>query len=181
VQVHKQALMMPCALQAGHGGGMGSLTHAAPEQLAVAKATPKADVYAYGVLMFELLTGRQPYHGYSITHNQCLVDLKVKQGVPSCRRGTSSRVLALKTLTPTERCLPLMPPAPRTRRSAHRDPADGSYERQAGCNAAFSAFAGIYRACVSHDIAARPTADALFDAVTAAAAAAAVCGQHHAL
>ena len=149
---------MPCALQAGHGGGMGSLTHAAPEQLAVAKATPKADVYAYGVLMFELLTGRQPYHGYSITH-----------------------IMALKTLTPTERCLPLMPPAPRTRRSAHRDPADGSYERQAGCNAAFSAFAGIYRACVSHDIAARPTADALFDAVTAAAAAAAVCGQHHAL
>jgi tetratricopeptide (TPR) repeat protein len=43
------------------GQFMGSPGYASPEQLAGAEAAPSDDIYALGVVMFELLTGRRPF------------------------------------------------------------------------------------------------------------------------
>jgi serine/threonine-protein kinase len=45
---------------------MGTPAYMAPEQLAGADATPQCDLYALGVLLFELLTGRRPFEADSM-------------------------------------------------------------------------------------------------------------------
>ncbi|KAI8472601.1 MAG: hypothetical protein J3K34DRAFT_457740 [Monoraphidium minutum] len=47
----------------------GTLTHMAPELLTSAKPTKASDVYAFGILLFEILTGERPYAGI---HNALL-------------------------------------------------------------------------------------------------------------
>eukprot|EP00878_Enallax_costatus_P015326 GHUV01016052.1.p1 GENE.GHUV01016052.1~~GHUV01016052.1.p1 ORF type:complete len:281 (+),score=98.67 GHUV01016052.1:286-1128(+) len=42
---------------------MGTLTHMAPELLLHGHASKSSDVYAYGILLWELATGRRPYSG----------------------------------------------------------------------------------------------------------------------
>jgi eukaryotic-like serine/threonine-protein kinase len=54
----------PC-LQVSAGAPVGSLTHAAPELLDSQSITVQSDVYAFGMLMYELISGRQPFKGYS--------------------------------------------------------------------------------------------------------------------
>ncbi|HEU4842563.1 MAG TPA: serine/threonine-protein kinase [Ilumatobacteraceae bacterium] len=46
---------------AGHV--IGTPSYLAPEQLAGGRVTPAVDIYAAGVLLFEMLTGRKPYVG----------------------------------------------------------------------------------------------------------------------
>ena len=41
----------------------GTLPYMAPERLPGQPADPRSDLYSYGVLLFELLTGRRPYEG----------------------------------------------------------------------------------------------------------------------
>ena len=41
----------------------GTPAYMAPEQLMGRAATPQSDIYSLGVLLFELLTGKRPYHG----------------------------------------------------------------------------------------------------------------------
>lgn len=41
----------------------GTLTHMAPELLLHGHASRASDVYAYGILLWELATGRRPYSG----------------------------------------------------------------------------------------------------------------------
>ncbi len=45
----------------GAGMAIGTLPYMAPEQLAAGPITPASDVYALGVVMYEMLAGRQPY------------------------------------------------------------------------------------------------------------------------
>ena len=45
----------------GTGGVLGTPAYMAPEQSQGAEITPKADIYALGVIVFEMLTGQQPY------------------------------------------------------------------------------------------------------------------------
>ena len=45
---------------------MGTPAYMAPEQLAGADASPQGDLYALGVLLFELLTGRRPFEADSM-------------------------------------------------------------------------------------------------------------------
>nr|MDQ3350623.1 serine/threonine protein kinase [Actinomycetota bacterium] len=46
-----------------HGEFVGTPRYVAPEQAAGERATPATDLYATGVLMYELLTGTPPYSG----------------------------------------------------------------------------------------------------------------------
>lgn len=48
-------------------GAVGSLTHAAPELLNSRCNTPQSDIYAFGVLMYEIISGKEPFKGLSVT------------------------------------------------------------------------------------------------------------------
>jgi eukaryotic-like serine/threonine-protein kinase len=45
----------------GAGMAVGTLPYMAPEQLAAEPTTPASDVYALGVVLYEMLSGRRPY------------------------------------------------------------------------------------------------------------------------
>ncbi|MFN2517854.1 MAG: protein kinase, partial [Jatrophihabitantaceae bacterium] len=44
---------------------MGTVAYCAPEQISRGRADQRSDVYSCGIMLFELLTGRPPYHGES--------------------------------------------------------------------------------------------------------------------
>ena len=49
-----------------HGAVLGTVSYLAPEQAAGDKATPQADIYGLGVVIFQLMTGRLPFSGVSL-------------------------------------------------------------------------------------------------------------------
>jgi hypothetical protein len=49
-----------------HGAVLGTIAYLAPEQSAGGQATPQADIYALGVVLFQLITGRLPFAGQSL-------------------------------------------------------------------------------------------------------------------
>jgi len=49
------------------GEFVGSLTYAPPEQFTATEAGPRADIYAFGVSLYELATGRNPFEGASVS------------------------------------------------------------------------------------------------------------------
>ena len=60
----------------------GTPLYMAPEQIRGEKCDPRADVYSFGVLMYEVLTRRPPFLG---TTQQALLDKHLKEPAPSMR------------------------------------------------------------------------------------------------
>lgn len=60
----------------------GTPTYMAPEQIQGKRCDPRTDIYAFGVMMFELLAKRPPYMG---TTEHELLHKHVKEPVPSLR------------------------------------------------------------------------------------------------
>lgn len=67
-------------------GAVGSLTHAAPELLDSRGNTTQSDIYAFGVLMYEVVSGKDPFKDCSV-HD----------------------LIQAKTTTPTAKLLPMEP------------------------------------------------------------------------
>jgi serine/threonine-protein kinase len=80
---------------------MGTPAYMAPEQLSGAEATPQCDLYALGVLLFELLTGQRPFESDSM--GQLLAQIakeappklcKLRPDLPPLLEDIVSRLLA---------------------------------------------------------------------------------------
>lgn len=85
----------------GTGGVLGTPAYMAPEQSQGLGVTPKTDIYALGVIVYEMLTGRQPYQ--ADTPMQVMLKhitepvpslLEVSAGMPPALEMVMSRVLA---------------------------------------------------------------------------------------
>ncbi|HLX11322.1 MAG TPA: serine/threonine-protein kinase, partial [Bacteroidota bacterium] len=79
---------------------VGTLAYMSPEQIQGGEATPRSDVFSFGVLLFEMLTGKLPFRGeheaamiYSIV-NEPPVELRSLQpSVPSAFEAVVNRCL----------------------------------------------------------------------------------------
>ncbi len=63
-------------------GGSGTPTYAPAEQLRGDTVDPRADIYAFGCLLFEIVTGRQPYYGENFFD---LLTAHSRSEIPSAR------------------------------------------------------------------------------------------------
>ncbi len=93
--------------QTGTGIVLGSPAYMAPEQLAGAVPTPRSDLYALGVMLFQLLAGRLPYEGASMgdwlrhVADPTVPDLSLIR--PDLPAGVSALCVRLLARRPAER------------------------------------------------------------------------------
>jgi len=91
----------------GVGEVFGTPQYMAPERITTIDAGPAADLYALGVIYFEMLTGRLPFEaqeitGYFIKHMQDPPP-RPSELAPNCPRRLEELILALLAKSPDER------------------------------------------------------------------------------
>jgi serine/threonine-protein kinase len=95
------------ALTATTGLLLGTVAYVSPEQVRSGRADPRSDVYAAGIVLFEMLTGEAPYDGdtplsvaYRHTHDDVPAPSTLVAGLPLAVDGL---VLAMTARDPDER------------------------------------------------------------------------------
>jgi serine/threonine protein kinase len=86
------------------GGIIGTAAYLAPEQLSGEVVTPAADIYALGVVLYEMLTGRPPYEVETITQ---LIGRPQDESAPPVRELAPEVPPDLEAVT--MRCLARLP------------------------------------------------------------------------
>jgi tetratricopeptide (TPR) repeat protein len=91
----------------GPGAFLGTPLYVAPEQLQAGAITPATDVYAFGVVLFEMMTGHCPFHG-SNGLETALLRLKVapqspRRLNPTLPRHWDAAILKCLSRKPSER------------------------------------------------------------------------------
>jgi serine/threonine protein kinase len=87
----------------GPGTTIGTLSYMSPEQVMGKSADGRADFFALGVILYELLTGRKPFAGdnlstivYKIVHEEPQLITEIKQDLPRGYEAVIQRALAKK-------------------------------------------------------------------------------------
>ncbi len=82
---------------------VGTLAYMAPEQIKGAEADERSDIFSFGVVIFEMLTGKLPFHGvhepaimYSILNEPPDSILKYRQDVPDAFIAIIKKMLEKK-------------------------------------------------------------------------------------
>lgn len=90
------------------GARFGTVSYMAPEQIRGATVDGRADLWAFGVVLYEMLTGRKPFGGehdfaiaYTILHDKPVPPSMYRDDVPA---ALESLVLRLLQKTPARRC-----------------------------------------------------------------------------
>lgn len=128
---------------------MGTVAYCSPEQITRGRADQRSDVYAAGIVLFELLTGTPPFHGdsamniaYQHVHSRVPAPSSRVKGIPSeideivvaatdsdpaGRPADAGALLAELADVRTALALPVVavPPRPRPAAGARRRSADG--------------------------------------------------------
>lgn len=91
----------------GTGLVIGTPRYLAPEQLTGATVSPATDVYAAGILLFEMLTGRPPFHGATLRETAAQQQLRPPPDVrmlrPEVPEGLATIVAAALATEPGDR------------------------------------------------------------------------------
>lgn len=62
-----------------HGGVLGTILYVSPEYILESKVDHRSDIYAMGIIFFEMLTGRQPFES---DNAYAIMDMRLKQDPP---------------------------------------------------------------------------------------------------